>query len=264
MKVYWKYFMIPFLYGIIFSWNAHMNGHGIIDICQIAVYQGNGYIWYCTFEAVLETIKTNFIYYMFIIVFSTYIYRHFCNSSVYVFSRCENRMKWYVRECLKLFCFTVIGNIAVFVGFVVTALLGCGMTSSKESIWIVFVYFAIYSLWIFASVLLANIISIIKNSVIGNLTVMGILNFLLLRLTSIDYQNFTSREHIKMRSNPMSYTILSWYKMNIEDITGIEKLEYACNPWMGIIVLSVCCMAVFFIGAMVIQKIDIIKNNTDN
>ena len=37
-------------------------------------------------------------YLLFLFLFGTYIYKHFCTAGVYVFSRCENRLKWIAKE----------------------------------------------------------------------------------------------------------------------------------------------------------------------
>lgn len=40
--------------------------------------------------------------YIMILVFGNKLYGHFCTASIYVFSRCPNRMKWYGKELLQL------------------------------------------------------------------------------------------------------------------------------------------------------------------
>lgn len=264
MKVYWKYYIIPLLYGIIFSWEVNIIGSEKADICSMVAYLGNGNIVECSYGSVLDMLSVNFIYFMFIIVFSTYIYRHFCNSSVYIFSRCNNRIIWYIKECLKLLGFVVLGNIMVLTGFTITAVLGCGITFSQGSMLLVGLYLLVYSLWIFASVLLANILSIKINSAIGNVITMGLLLFSTILLGSINYQNITSEDILKLRLNPMSYSILSWYKVKINGEIWSGEIEYACGPWIGVAFLGGCCLAVLVAGAIFIQRMDITKNSTEN
>lgn len=264
MKVYWKYYFIPLLYGIIFSWKVNIIGSEKTDICSIVAYLGNGNVYECSYGSVLDMLSVNFIYFMFIIVFSTYIYRHFCNSSVYIFSRFNNRIIWYLKECLKLLGFVVLGNIMVLAGFIITAVLGCGITFQQGSMLIVGLYLLVYSLWIFASVLLANILSIKINSAIGNVITMGLLLFSTILLGSIDYQNITSADILKLRLNPMSYSILSWYKVKINGEIWFEELEYACSPWIGVAFLGVFSLAIMLAGAIYIQRMDITKNSTEN
>lgn len=46
--------------------------------------------------------------YIMILVFGNKLYGHFCTASIYVFSRCPNRMKWYGKEMLQLINFICI------------------------------------------------------------------------------------------------------------------------------------------------------------
>lgn len=264
MKVYWKYYIIPFLYGIIFSWKENINGIEKIDICEMVSYLGNGSVTQCNLESVLEIVSRNFMYYVFIIIFSTYIYRHFCNSSVYIFSRCEKRFNWYLKECFKLLGFTFLGNVIMLLGFILTATIGCGMTISKGSLEIVLLYLLIYTFWVFASVLIANIISIRMNSVIGNVITLGLLFFGTVMLGRVNFENYDYLEYIKLRCNPISYTILNWYKVKKDGALWFGTSDYACAPVFGVIILGLCSFVIFLIGAGIIQNMEILDNNTDN
>lgn len=52
-------------------------------------------------------------YLLFLFLFGTYIYKHFCTAGVYVFSRCENRLKWIAKEIAQLFGFCVLFTVLI-------------------------------------------------------------------------------------------------------------------------------------------------------
>ena len=93
---------------------------------------------------------------------------------------------------------------------------------------------------------------------------MGLLLFSTILLGSINYQNITSEDILKLRLNPMSYSILSWYKVKINGEIWSGEIEYACGPWIGVAFLGGCCLAVLVAGAIFIQRMDITKNSTEN
>ena len=77
-------------------------------------------------------------------------------------------------------------------------------------------------------------------------------------------KNITSEDILTLRLNPMSYSILSWYKVKINGEIWFEELEYACSPWIGVAFLGVFSLAIMLAGAIYIQRVDITKNSTEN
>lgn len=95
MKLYWKYYIFPVLYGVIFSWYGHFHGKQKVQLWQIIADIAGGYIGDINASSISSVLLIFMPFLLYVLIFSTYIYRHFCNSSVYVFSRCKNRIKWY-------------------------------------------------------------------------------------------------------------------------------------------------------------------------
>lgn len=264
MKVYFKYYILPLLYGLIFSLNLLKNIEGKIDISDIIGLIGNGDISNFTSECVLVVIIGSFVFYMYIIIFSSYIYRHFCNSSVYVFSRCSNRLKWYTKESFKLLLFTFLNTIVLVLGYLITSFFNNGITYSENTLYLTIIYIIMTTLITYAAVLLSNILSIKFNNVIGTIVSLGILLTLTIALTTIDFYNFTDVSKWKMCINPMAYTMMSWYKIPFNSSWEMsESIPYALNPYVGFLLCGIFCILVFVIGAVIIKKIDIINNNED-
>ena len=57
--------------------------------------------------------------YIFIMIFGTHLYNHFCTASVYVFTRQANRLVWYRKEVFQLLPYTFGFQVAGVLGHVV-------------------------------------------------------------------------------------------------------------------------------------------------
>ena len=108
MKYYAKFLLLAVGFSIIlYGLRSYMSADGL-SIQHYIVYNHCGeLIKFTTAEMVLR-IRNLLPYYTYAIIFSTYIYRHFCYSSVYIFSRCQKRGWWFRGEAVKLLGYTVI------------------------------------------------------------------------------------------------------------------------------------------------------------
>jgi len=261
MKSYLKFYILPLLYGIFFSLYFKSNGNEKIDIFSFIATLGHVDIPNFTKECVPIVILDVFIFYMFIIVFSTYMYRNFTCSSVYIFSRCESRIKWYLKECMKLFICTLLNTIAVLLGYFITCSFRYGVTYTKESIRLMCIFIIMNTLIMFACVLISNIFSIVFNNVIGIMVSLGLILLFILALLTVNYYSITRINKIKIYMNPISYTMIGWYK-TIEKYTCIdrESMPYLVSEYRGGIVCGLFCLLVLVGGLIVIQRIDILNN----
>ena len=108
MKYYAKFLPLAVGFSIIlYGLRSYMSADGL-SLQHYIVYNHCGeLIKFTTAEMVLR-IRNLLPYYTYAIIFSTYIYRHFCYSSVYIFSRCQKRGWWFRGEAVKLLGYTVI------------------------------------------------------------------------------------------------------------------------------------------------------------
>ena len=258
MKLYKKYFFLPILYGIIFSWHWYFNAEGRITFGKVIFefdggYWGNPGGFSGTFSSYIE-VFVPFI--MYTIVFSTYIYRHFCNSSVYVFSRCESRSKWFAKESVKLFGYTILNTSCILFGYAII-----GMIQKKfvllNDIKVIIWYITMYSLWAFQLVLMANIISFMKGNIAGLTSALSVQFLFVLAIAVIDPQKVVGINKLKVKYNPLSYLVANWYK---DKDLGYFNKEGMLTMSDGYMILGIMCILVLIIGMIVIEKIDIIEN----
>lgn len=261
MKVYRRYYLIPFLYGIIFSWYGSFHNSKKIELWQMVSAITGGNIINSMSNQVISVIFEHYVpFFMFIIIFSTYIYRNFCNSSVYVFSRCENRVKWYMKEILKLLLFTWANAMMILAGYIITAVVGNKLAFRTDSIFLVVRYLIIYTLWSFSIVLLANIISILKNGILGNIVAISIPIIVTVCLMTVNFEKLKGMEWKKLIWNPCAYLVFGWYNVKIENKQIIGSMSRGLSIQRGYLMFAAISLIVVIVGAAVVQQIDIMDN----
>jgi len=95
----------------------------------------------------------------------------------------------------------------------------------------------------------------------GNIVTFGLLFSLTIALMLIKINPFTHSDKIKMCLNPISYTILNWYKFRYNGTIYFGEMPYTLSYYGGIVVWCICCLIVFIIGAIIVQKKEIISND---
>lgn len=263
MKVYGKYYVFPFLYGVIISLYGSLYSKSTHTFWSIALELNGGYLEYINPMSIAALIELYMPFFFYVLFFSTYIYRHFCNSSVYVFSRCENRMKWYCKETGKLLGFTFCNTLAIYMGYCFTTLLAHKLSFSLKHIWIAGWYLSLFTLWCFVIVLLANIVAIWKGSVVGNVMALSFPVIATFSLLTIDCKHLTAIAWKQLALNPCAYLVADWYNVTLDG----EKILGVLGPGLsirnGYIIMSAYGLLIFLIGMIVVQRIDILENNKE-
>lgn len=179
---------------------------------------------------------------LFQILFSRYIYEDFQISSVYVFSRCPDRKKWYYKKSLFLFGYTVI----YIVSFTTTMLLISISNSMHAANWkdIEIYLMVTVSMTFFAYVttLLLNLLAIRFGSSLA--FVMIYLIFAVLMMMDIGYDKIPVLNQIPLllKLNPISYLVVIW------DIVNYVQILIYYLVFVLVVVLG---------GAFYISKLDI-------
>lgn len=98
--------------------------------------------------------------YIMILVFGNKLYGHFCTASIYVFSRCPNRMKWYGKEMLQLINFICIFELVFLSTTAIASVLRYQVIFSVGGFILLGCHALIFMLWNFTLVLLVNLLAI--------------------------------------------------------------------------------------------------------
>lgn len=189
---------------------------------------------------------------LFQVFFGTYIYRHFCTASVYYFSRNTNRIKWLSYEMIKLYVFCIL-YLAIMV---ITGLVVCGLLANLKldnEMWMKFLlYITLYSLYLFATTLAINLISVISNSSVGFIVVESFNVFCIVAFTIVgDY--FAPNGYLEPRYewmikvNPFSYLVFSTKGVMTDYMTSI-------------IMYAIASIIFIIAGCIIVNKYSFVEN----
>lgn len=114
---------------------------------------------------------------LFQVFYGTYIYRHFCCASVYYFSRCCNRIVWFLKECIQLYCFAFAYLLIFIISGVMVTNLFLKVMVDEGSLYIFAYYMLIYSFFLWFTTMAVNIVGILFTSNVGFVVVEGFVFF---------------------------------------------------------------------------------------
>lgn len=193
--------------------------------------------------------------------FGTYIYQHFTTASVYYFSRQPDRVKWFYKECVKLYALALLYPIMMVISGTLVASVTNEVIFNQGSI-ILFVYYVlIHSLWLYLTTLLINIISIKFDSSYGFVSVIG---FQLAGVVALLlWENvfplvdtpYIARHAFLLKLNPISHLILSWHSSPIDGyIERLNSLNIDFSFNTSVISFLILSIIVGVIGSIVVKR----------
>lgn len=196
--------------------------------------------------------------YIVIMIWGIELYRQFCTASIYVFSRCASRGKWYAKTLVRM-----LGSVCIYetvlVGTVILiTALRFRIHFPVEDFRILGAHLVIYLLWNLTWILLMNFLSIRFGSSTAAAMVIGVQAVCTAALTAA---GFLEEEQILaqiaeklLQCNPVTYTILGW---QCEGGWGFLNIR------TSILLLCICCILVMFAGGFWICRMDLITENME-
>lgn len=268
MRNYVKYFIFSAIWGS-FSFLPNINSDEVLYFSDIINKFGfSEFYLHSTGLAVFLQWYLSIL--LFQVLFGTFIYRHFCSASVYYFSRCERRVRWFLKEAVSLYPFAILHLlIMVFSGTFVI-----GLTSSVRfdagSFWLLGYYLAIHSLWLFLTTMLINIVAIKMRSGGAFVIASGIQIFLASIYAywgenrKFDEIPLSNRYANLLKANPLSHLVLNWHSSGIKSLNGtinIFEMEFEFIESIALyLFLSVLLIA---IGCVVVKRQEFIVINIE-
>lgn len=168
----------------------------------------------CSMSELLEFMLRMIPHMLVMTIWGIWLYRHFCTASIYVFSRCPDRMKWYRRMTAALLLRVCIFEFAFAVGAVLLSLVRFQVVFDIHGASVLALHLIIYILWVFSWTLLINLISLKLGSSPAFMIVMGMQAVC---ITALGMIGFMERQGSGMeRLNrlltliPSSHTVLGW------------------------------------------------------
>ncbi len=182
------------------------------------------------------------------------LYRHFCVASVFVFSRCTNRQRWYWREILsvggQVFLFQVVSMTAV----IVTSGVKLDVEWDIMGMVLCFYHLLLFSLWSMAMAVLVNVLALKFGSSISFLVVMMLqaAGTALLWLGSM-FEDGTLEQAAVLIWNPMARLVLGWQRSIFPQVVEQPVYENFYLEASLLIMLFVNGIVLVF-GAVMIKR----------
>ena len=186
-------------------------------------------------------------YFLFELYIGVYQYRHFCTASVYVFSRTIHRTRWYIKECLKICGAGILYQVAL-IGTVIV-ITCCRYDVAWWGGSVLIAHFVLYGLWLFAMVVLVNILSILLGSE-GAFTIVLGGQAVLITLLALPKSNYLVR-FVVLKINPIAHLVLSWQSSHIE---GLSTLRGALRLQDSLCYITIIAFLILIGGGIQVKK----------
>lgn len=183
-----------------------------------------------------------------------YLYQHFCTASVYVFSRTVSRTRWYIRECIGIFGAVIFYQV-VLLGTVI-AITCCRYDVVWQGFPVLIIHFAIYGLWLFAMVMLVNVLSILLGSGSAFTIVLGgqIVLITLLALLALPKRNSLVLI-AALKINPIAHLVLSWQSLPVD---GLNSQAGTLRLQNSFLYMAAIVFLILTVGEILVKKHDFI------
>ena len=207
-------------------------------------------------------------------MFGLSIYRHFCDASIYCFSRRNNRISWFFKELLSMSVNALIFLISELAGGLLLTLLNHKIIFNKASWFLLLYYLAIYFMWLIFTSLLINLISIKSTSTVGFTSVVGvelayIVLFFFIKHQMVDLdktgKKIIAAKQYLFRINPFAHLNLSWHtsknQLINKYISAYKGINFDLN--FTLITFFILCVITIIAGCIIVKNVEFINSSRE-
>lgn len=276
-RTYFKFLLLGILCGILncsYLWISNDNSISLSGMINLFGFND----FYINAGYLILLFRWYFPIILFQIIWGTYIYRHFCSASVYYFSRCNNRVKWFLKEIVYLYIYAILYLLS---SLVISALviLFCGNLTLDSSAFLLALYYLIlHSLWLFIITVLINVLSITIGSVAGfsivaAIQALGVAIFIILDDLNIFTYELTSPDEIEnlelqskiIKFDPISHIVLKYHNSGNSKLNSvINKYGFDFSLNESVLTLFIAALIVLAVGCIIIKKKEFITINKES
>lgn len=267
-RAFFKCIAVAFLWGLFQSLFA-FNVSGKIMFSDIILMNNFLKVSFILVSIIDMSIKL-LPFILFQILFGTYIYQHYCTASVYFFSRFQNRVQWFLKECLVLYGLALVYPIVIILSATAFISMVNGVTFDKTSFILLLYYGLLHSLWLFLTALLMNILAIKLDSSNGFIVVASIQLICVATLMLwdkvwplVDHSN-VEMHALFLKFNPISHLILSWHSSPLAAISeqmNTLNIDFSLNT--SVIIYLFISLVVVFVGCIIVKTQELISLNRE-
>ena len=197
------------------------------------------------------------------------LYRYFCIASIYVFSRCEDRRKWYWHEMLSMGKSVIFFQMIVMAVTIITAALRHQIRIDSPGVILLIYHLVLYTLWSYSMVILINLVALRFGSSEAFVIVMiiQIVGSVLLAAWAMLKNSPETGDKISgiiLRINPISRLILGWQKSIIPEVDSIQTSAYE-HFYLeeSLLVLVFINIIILIIGEVMVKRHDLLVSDSE-
>lgn len=164
------------------------------------------------------------------------LYRHFCTASIYVFSRCEKRGRWYWKKMLSLLISVMEFQLILIISSIVITWFRYEIAVDVNGWKMMLAYFVIYTIWTYTITIVMNVLAIKFGSSSGFMTA------IIMQVIGIAALAFGRKGDFFLEINIMSRLVLGWQ----------------FRQGISILLLGTVCVAVLLTGMVIVCKHDLL------
>lgn len=204
--------------------------------------------------------------YIILLFLGNKLYSHFCTASIYVFSRCPDRMKWYRKELLQLIKTICIFELVFLSTIIIVSVLRYRVIFSVGGSALLGYHALIFTLWNFALVLLVNLLAINMGSsaaftlvMVGEMTCTAALSIINILTKMQMKQDIID---VLLWLNPIAHIVLGWHRstlLEVELVNSRYSLSLVTSLWIPVLL----CIVIVVMGGLLIQKKDLLTEDIE-
>jgi len=160
-------------------------------------------------KAYVFVIEGMYFIFVFNMLFGNYIYHDFQVSSIYVFSRIRERKKWFYKKVIELAFISLIYTVLFLLTLLVICISCSNQKLDKSSIQMIATLLIFIALFLMASTLIINLLTIKFNSSVGFIIVYLVLLILITVLLMSDWMTLFTNAPYLLLLNPVAGVILN-------------------------------------------------------
>ncbi|MGB8455030.1 MAG: hypothetical protein WCD89_22205 [Anaerocolumna sp.] len=266
MKLYAKYFILAIFWGILQTL-FYFRESKIVLFSDI-MFVSSFYKPFFFITSIIDMCMNYIPLFLLQIIYGTYIYRHFCITSVYFFSRCANRQVWFIKEAIKLYGYIVVYLLLMIVSGTLFCMVNFRVYFDEGSNYLLFYYMLIFSLWLYITTISINLIAMFIGSNNSTGIIIGVQIILLLLLDVFDslipFDNNKIENGRLLELNPISHLVMSWHSsriLSVNQLANILNIDF--NFYNSIKYMGTLAIILTIAGCIIIQRVQFIAINKE-
>lgn len=221
-----------------------------------------------SYTELMEFVMRLFPAFIFELYAGIMIYRNFCTASVYIFSRCPYRVRWYVGEICKMIISIAIFYVVLLITVSIVTEFRYDIVLDNYGIEIMIYHYLIHTLWTYIMVIMVNILAIYFGSSTAYAIIVSfqILNVVILNIIDLIVRYFDGKifyRHL-LRWNVIAHLVVGWHSDSmLSEYKKFSSIYMDTELIESLTLFIIIGSVVTMIGGIIINKHDLLVSDLE-